>query len=181
MGMFDSFPIKLKCPTCKKTELRDVQTKQFAKVLANYEIGDVVYDAPRGEAWFKEEWWCEECHKGNKEPYKHVIYIRLVDGLYIGHYSEKEYTQARKKTFDTYEVMNLYHDAAEKATERRFLINDIYNSIQGDRERWKREGKIKRSKLFPFEPKDENELLDQILEKIKRHKDPTLTDVPPWY
>lgn len=45
MGMFDSFIMKVKCPYCHKTAMRDCQTKQFDKCLAEYIQGTKFYSS----------------------------------------------------------------------------------------------------------------------------------------
>ncbi len=180
MGMFDSFLVKLECPLCKKTELREIQTKQFANILAAYHVGDIVEDAPVGEFWLKDEWWCENCRKKKRE-YNHDIYLRLLEGLFLGVYTEQQYQEQRKKLLDTYEIMQLYKQSAHAGTNRRFLIQRIDSLIKGSRIQWKNETSSKGK--FPFLlPKNNEELVKEIEEIINRFKEnePELDDKPSW-
>lgn len=189
MGMFDSFLIRLKCPNCKKVDLQEIQTKAFANILANYHIGDIVENSPIGEFWLKEEWWCESClnKKLDKHKYEHTIYLRLIDGLFIGVYSESEYYEQRKRSPDTYEIMQLYRQSAYKGTNRRTLIQRIYGLIMQAKTHWKnKESKpANENKLENFilpTAQNSDELVDGILQIIEEYKkqETELDDEPPW-
>lgn len=170
--MFDSFLITRKCPTCKTTSLREVQTKAFSNILARYRVGDVVEGAPLGEFWLKEDWWCEKCReeKKSQSQYEHPIYLYLVDGLFIGAFDEDDYKERRKRALDTYEVMRLFYKTAKQGTERKFLLIRIYHLIEGAIEHWKTKEREKREKFFTFYPKNKDALLNEILEMI-RHQE----------
>lgn len=181
MGMFDSFLVPLKCPTCKKTDVREIQTKAFANVLAFYHIGDIVEEASIDEFWLKETWWCEYCRekKRDQQQYEHSIYLRLVDGLFVGVFTEREYQEQRKKSFDTYEIMRLFHKSAKRGTNSRFLLQRIYHLIQSARADWKEPRKDKT--LLPrLLPKNSDELLDAIVKTIEKEEGTELKDLPPW-
>ena len=42
MGLFDTLWLEIKCPKCKTTETRKVQTKDFECCLNDFKVGDVV-------------------------------------------------------------------------------------------------------------------------------------------
>src|SRR3989344_790621 len=178
MGMFDSFLLTRKCSTCKKTTLREMQTKAFANALICYRVGDVVENAPVGESWLKEYWWCEDCRRNERKPYEHYLYLRFIDGLFIGFYTEKEYDRQRKKALDTYEIMQLYRKNASRATDWRLMMQHIYRLIENSREIWKRKDKKDKEQFFML-PKNEKALLDRIAECIKRDENIGLNDIPP--
>jgi hypothetical protein len=180
MGMFDSFLVTLKCQTCKSVALREIQTKEFANILANYHIGDIVEGAPIGEFWLKDSWGCENCRKKGQK-YEHLIYIRLLDGLFINVYSESEYQKQREKALDTYEIMQLYRQSAYKGTNRGTLIKRIYGLIQGAKTSWKNNDKEQLNSILRV-PKNSDELVNEILETIERYKqdEPELGDESLW-
>lgn len=182
MGMFDAFFITRKCSTCKTISLREVQTKAFANILARYRIGDVVEGAPRGEFWLKEDWWCEKCRKEKKteNQYQHPTYLYLVDGLFIGAFDDKEYKERRKRALDTYAVMQLFYQSAKKGTERKFLLNRIYNLTEGAIKYWRIGKKGKQEKFLSFYPKNKDALLAEILEMIKQQEGSQVEEPPPW-
>lgn len=88
------------------------------------------------------------------------IYLYLVDGLFVGAFEDKEYRERRKRALDTYAVMQLFYKSAKKGTERKFLLNRIYNLIE---ERGKKDA-----------------LLKEILAAIKQQEGSQVEELPPW-
>ena len=42
MGMFDNLLVNVECPKCKRSKIREVQTKDFDCLLEHFNVGDVV-------------------------------------------------------------------------------------------------------------------------------------------
>jgi hypothetical protein len=182
MGMFDSFYVTLNCPTCKKTALREVQTKAFANALFDYRPGDIVDQAPIGEYWLKETWWCSTCKEKNR-TYEFAIFLHIIDSLFIGAYSPTEVQQERTKHIDTYQIMRQFHKSATLGTKRGQLLRRIFHLISGFQSRQKaslakRRGLPAKLDVFSITPQNHQELFQDILDLIKQTEKNRLKDHP---
>lgn len=74
MGTYDTFIFKRKCPECKE-RLEEWQTKQLAKVMRYWEVGDEVKDAP-DNCKVECHNYCDTCCK------RFVAWAVIKDGKY---------------------------------------------------------------------------------------------------
>jgi len=115
-------PEPIKCKKCGY-EIKLIQTKRFARLLKEYELGDLT-NKYIISAIFEEHWSCDECDEIVN------IYIIIYKGIIIGIVDNKEKAVNLLDNFNINDLIELYYQLIFKKSKISYRFNQLIKSIE---------------------------------------------------
>ena len=131
--MFDTIHVKtpLICPTCG-AEIRSLQTKEFASVMAHFKIGSLLRDSPVLTGIVKETLWCNACHSAKRDQTNPPVYLVIWHSILAGVEQDLAKAEARLAAVDRLDLIAWLDEAQRETARWRAHYYDLLRDV----ERW---------------------------------------------
>ena len=183
MGMFDTiiFPRLMKCSLCGK-EITSTQTKQFEKLMVNYEVGDLL-PGSFITGIIEETLFCtHELLKEEEKPSStQLIYVAIWHNILIDVTSTYEDADKKVRSFGTGDLYLLYQNLHKKRNHSRAKSNKVINWCQEyaeylslsleEREKYKEKGFPTWTHLLMLKYIKKDSPLKEFLQDIEAQED----------
>lgn len=168
MGMYDSIYAELICPDCGIEDWQEIQTKRFECALMRYSVGDVLPEAPAGELWLEEAWFCDRCKQRRagerrKKAKTQPVFVHLVDGFIV----EVTRDRGADKPVELAQLVKVLQVSAKRGTEYRLELSSLYHFIKNTRYSLSKDNEESKPHRMHL-PLTETELLDRVLKSLSK-------------
>ncbi|MFP4430684.1 MAG: hypothetical protein ACLFPV_05500 [Spirochaetaceae bacterium] len=138
MGLFDTVLLDppITCPRCGSDV--ELQTKLFDPGMITYRIGSILSGSPVLSGILKEQAYCAECRKAEREPLVPVFLV-VWHSILAGVELSEGAADARLYSVDRVDLIGWIDEAQRKERDWRQRFRAFYNDVRKWHEHLKRE------------------------------------------